>query len=97
MEVKLLVVNDMKIGNSHFPRKLTFIEGSVWKSMLGYCIVSSELVKYVKSFSILHDMILPSDHAPMLLTLSRSCVNLPSLLSRAMMLGDHAVLHSNIK
>ncbi len=40
MEEKLLVVNDMKFGNSHFKSKLTYKQASVWKSVLDFCIVS---------------------------------------------------------
>lgn len=91
---QLLVVNNACVDGKHYPSKLTYRQGTEWISELDICAVSRNMVECVHSFSVLQNFELPSDHAPISLTLQPPSVNLDSLSVRASNLGDHAVLYS---
>ncbi len=90
----LVVVNNLKTPTRHFPSKQTFRKVTRWISELDSCIVSHDLVNYVQSFEVFQDQFFPSDHAPITLSVQPPLIDVMSLLSRAHLLGDHAVLHS---
>ena len=60
----LLPVNNLK-GDKSWPSKLTFRRGARWISEVDVCLVSQTIVDSVSSFSVDHNLKMPSDHAPM--------------------------------
>ena len=95
-EEKLAIVNNAKIKNKHFNSKLTYKQGNIWTSELDLCIMSPNLLNRITNFNIIQDFSLPSDHAPLSLTLQQ-CLCLDTLLEHATYLGDHAVFYSRNK
>ena len=95
-EEKLAIVNNAKIKNKHFNSKLTYKQGRIWTSELDLCIMSPNLLNSITNFNIIQDFSLPSDHAPLSITL-KQCLCLDTLLEHATYLGDHAVFYSRNK
>jgi len=95
-EEKLAIVNNAKIKNKHFNSKLTYKQGRIWTSELDLCIMSPNLLDSITNFNIIQDFSLPSDHAPLSITL-KQCLCLDTLLEHATYLGDHAVFYSRNK
>ena len=95
-EEKLAIVNNAKIRSKHFNSRLTYKQGSNWTSELDLCIMSPNLLNRVTQFNIIHDLSLPSDHAPLTFALQQNLC-LDKLLEHATFLGDHAVLYSRPK
>ena len=95
-EEKLAIVNNAKIKNKHFNSKLTYKQGKIWTSELDLCIMSPNLLNSITNFNIIQDFSLPSDHAPLSITL-KQCLCLDTLLEHATYLGDHAVFYSRNK
>lgn len=93
-ELKLLVVNNLKTLFQHFRSKLTYRQASVWKSELDICIASPNMLRFMTDFTVWQDTCLPSDHAPIAVSLSTPDISLDSLYSRARCLGDHATLYT---
>ena len=65
--------------------------------MLDYCVKPRSVVNSVTDFDTLHDLSLPPDHAPIIISLPQPSENLSSLYNRTGILGDNALLHSNVK
>ena len=97
IDTKMLVVNNLKTATQHFESKLTFRKASVWKSEIDVCVASTGILKCISDFDVLHDTSLPSDHAPITLTLQSPNVDMVELHSRALQLGDHATLYNSNK
>lgn len=95
LENKLIVLNNLKTVNRHFLSSKAYRKRDVWISELDTCIVTPELVKCVADFAVIKEADMPSDHAPISVTLGSPRVCLDNVLTRASMLGDHAVLHGN--
>lgn len=64
-------------------------------SELDTCVASSCMLQHLSDFSVIQRADLPSDHAPITVSVSRTRVDLDSLLVRAASLGDHAALYGN--
>lgn len=96
LENKLLVLNNLKTGDRHFMSSKTYRKRDIWISELDTCLVSPNLVKCVDDFAVIKGRDLPSDHAPISVTLSCSGMCLDNIIARASMLGDHAVVHSRV-
>ncbi|CAL4124081.1 unnamed protein product, partial [Meganyctiphanes norvegica] len=88
-EEQMLVINNMQTPDMHFTSKKTFRKGREWTSELDTCFVSKRLVKFIKYFDVIHDESLPSDHAPITITLQPPSPCLETLRSRACDLGKH--------
>ena len=68
----LLVINNLKYREKHFPGKKSFRRGDTWVSELDTCVISSRLLDFVKHFAVLQRAGgLPSDHA--LITINGCC------------------------
>lgn len=93
-ETNMLVLNNIKLGGQHFLSSKTYRKGREWVSELDTCIMSPSVLSSVKQFSVLQRESLPSDHAPVALTMSLSTMDMKSLCTRAHHLGDHAVLYN---
>ena len=89
VDEQLVVVNNMKTGYAHFTSKKTFKRGGEWISELDTCIISVNLVKYVKHFDVIDGENLPSDHAPVVMSLQVPSPCLDSVMARAGDLGKH--------
>ena len=96
-ESELVLINNLKTPFKHFVSKKTYKKGSEWISELDTCVASASVVSRVDEFSVFHNDSLPSDHAPIAITLSLPGIDLENLCSRAGHLGDHAILHNNKK
>lgn len=94
-EPKMLVLNNLKTTVNHYMSKKTYKQGNEWVSELDVCLVSLPVVSRVAKFDVLRDCSVPSDHAPIAVTLSKPNCNVDELNVRAGYLGDHAVLHNN--
>ena len=91
-EERMLVINNLKTPNRHFKSKKTFKKGQVWISELDTCIVSECLVKCISNFDVIHDNLLPSDHAPITMSLCAPAPCLDTLRARAEDLGKHGAV-----
>ena len=58
-------------------------------------MASRTLIKFIDDFSVVQCVDLPSDHAPITLTVAGTGVDLANPLDRASQLGDHAALYSS--
>ncbi|XP_063888609.1 uncharacterized protein LOC135115608 [Scylla paramamosain] len=88
-EEELLVVNNLQNMNSHYLNKKTYCKGSEWISELDICIVSKGLLSLIESFDVVRDNSLPSDHAPISVTLQPPSPCLETLKLRSFELGKH--------
>ena len=61
------------------------------------CFASSSLICDISDYKVYNDVLLPSDHAPISLSITTSCVDTKHLEYRASCLGDHAVLYSGTR
>ncbi len=58
------------------------------------CLFSFTGLRRISRFEVLRDFMLPSDHAPITITMSVPDQNLNNLSLRAGYLGDHAILYN---
>ena len=94
-ENNLVVVNNLKTHDKHFVSNKTYKKRDTWISELDTCVASVNLLKYISAFNVLQRGDLPSDHAPIVLTISTFGSDLDNIMSRAESLGDHSVLHQS--
>lgn len=66
-----------------------------WISELDTCVASPALVSHLCDFSVVERRDLPSDHAPITVTVESSDLDLDGLLTRAALLGDSATRYGN--
>lgn len=92
---KLVVLNNMKTSNKHFPIGKTYRKRDAWVSELDTCIASPGLVPYVDELVVVKRTDLPSDHAPICMSLRIPGTHLDNVLARAELLGDHAALYGD--
>lgn len=96
MDSKLLLINNLKTPTAHYVSNMTYKKGGVWLSEIDTCLVSPSVLGDVSDFSVIHNESLPSDHAPISVSITMNRINLEDLSSRAKHLGDHAVLYNNV-
>ena len=96
IEDKLLVINNLKTPHSYFQSRKTFRRGREWISEIDTCIVSKGLINFVGGYEVVENDSLPSDHAPIAITLQPPCVSLELLKLRASYLGKHGAEYSNV-
>ena len=94
-ESGLLLVNNLKTPSKHFLSNKTYRKGNDWLSELDTCLVSTRVLSDVREFSVINNISLPSDHAPISLRMSIPDVDIECLSSRAQYLGGHTVLYGN--
>lgn len=88
----LLVINNLMTSDKHFVSDKTYRKKGIWISELDTCITSRSLVKCISDFCVVRQSGLPSDHAPIAVTISTTGVDLDSILMRAKSLGDYSTL-----
>ena len=93
METKMVVLNNLQYQGQHYKSDKTFRKGTDWVSELDTCVVSPKLLTNMQDLSVLKDLQLPSDHAPLAITMLLSHIELEKLKERANSLGGHAVLN----
>ena len=91
----LLVVNNLRTFDKHFVSDKTYRKKGTWISELDTCIVSQNLVRCINDFSVVRQSGLPSDHAPIAVTVTTD-VDLDSILMRAKSLGDYSALCGDV-
>ena len=96
VESGLLVINNLRTAFQHFASMKTFRRGGNWISEIDTCIASPNLVKYMNNFLVHQTDYLPSNHAPLSVSVRLPNLKRDWILSRAFLLGDHAVLHSAV-
>ncbi len=92
---QLVVVNNLKTRDRHFTGNKTYKRGDMWISELDLCVASLHLIDRLCDFKVVQRSDLPSDHAPVSVTISLKGEDLDSILDRASSLGDHAVLYGS--
>ena len=63
----LIVLNNLKYYENYFSDLSTFRRRNIWISQLDLCIISKSIINQVTSFDVNQDLLLPSDHAPIIL------------------------------
>ena len=91
----LLVINNLKCQHRHFPGNKTYRRRDTWVSELDTCVASPTLIGHMSDFSVLQRDDLPSDHAPITVTIASVGADLDGLLARATSLGDSAALYGS--
>ena len=66
---KLLVVNNLSTEHNSFKGNFTYKKGKRWVSEVDVCLVSRSMVSNIEHFFVDHTSSLPSDHAPVTITL----------------------------
>lgn len=89
IEEQLLVVNNLHKFDVHFVSQKTYCKRGEWISELDICIVSKGLLNFVECFEVVRDRTLPSDHAPIVITLQPPCPCLDIIEIRSSELGKH--------
>ena len=59
------------------------------------CVTSPSLLQYLHDFAVIQRADLPSDHAPICISIDSPGTHLDNILSRAALLGDHAALYGS--
>ena len=95
LENKLMILNNAKINEKHFSSEKTYKKRGIWVSELDVCVTSPSLVQYLHDFSVIKREGLPSDHAPITVSMSSPRTPIENIISRACTLGDHAVLYGS--
>ena len=88
MEEQLLV-NNLLTKDVHFQSKKTFSRRKEWISELDTCIVSNNLINIIESSNVIRDNYLPSDHAPIVITMQSPSFCLQTLTILSSELGKH--------
>ena len=89
----VLVLNNLKTCDSHFKSNLTYRQEQTWISEKDSCPASLNLVSCISNFLVHLNLALPSDHAPLSISIRDPSINLEHLAAQAAQLEDHAVLH----
>ena len=89
---KLILINNLKTGEHHFIGGKTYKRRDTWISELDTCIASPCVVNRLSNFEVVKCSDLPSDHAPVTVTVSLTGVDLNHLEARASQLGDYSAL-----
>ena len=96
----LLLINRLCGPNFQFPQRLMYRQKTRWVSELDHIYVSRSLLNAVHSFQIIDDMTLPSNHAPVSVSIALSQIDdrdniLKNLELRAAQIGDHTPASPN--
>lgn len=65
----LLVVNNLHTMTYSFPSSLTYRKREKWISEVDYCLITARYINCVKSFEVNQNTDMPSDHAPLSMSL----------------------------
>ena len=85
---RVVPLNHMIRGERHFAGSLTFKKKSKWISQIDWALCSMSKVPAVTSFDILPDVNLPTDHAPISVTLAGDQCYYEGLIASAADLGQ---------
>ena len=95
LDNNLLVLNNLKTQDRHYVSSKTYRKRNIWVSELDTCIVSPCLLEHIHDFAVNKRADLPSDHAPISVSMVSPGTHLDNILARAELLGDHAVLYGS--
>ena len=82
----LLPVNHLKIGNLVCDGNFTFRQKKNWISHIDWCLCSGKLIRNVEAFNVESNIVFPSNHAPISLSIKCDTPNPDMLLDRAKLL-----------
>jgi hypothetical protein len=91
----LLLLNNLCTTTKYYKSALTFRQGARWISEIDGCLISPSLLKSITDFEVDQRTSLPSDHAPICLTVKLRPESPPSaaeLRRRSEILGNHREL-----
>ena len=90
-EHQLVVLNNLLHipSSKHFQGNFTFRRARNWVSELDCVIASYQLIPACESFTVIHEEVFKSDHAPIQLCLSIPAISTDVLLKRSAELGSH--------
>ena len=92
----LIVLNNIKTTNAHFPSQKTFKRRNQWVSEIDTIVTSYEMLNYFEQFTVHQTDWLPSNHAPISINLKCPKVNLDLLLTRAEYFCGHGSLMGKV-
>lgn len=90
-------INGLTFRRHQFRGGLTFRKGRRWVSQIDWAMTSIPVLKHIQSFSVMNDVAVPTDHAPIELILNKLETSASELLNRASDLGESAFSGSRIK
>ena len=82
----LVPVNNLKKGSLTFTGGLTYRQGQVWKSQIDWAICSLGCLECVEDFQVVYESSLPSNHAPIYVTVGNDSSLFVSLVERSRLL-----------
>ena len=89
------MINYLKTPRKYFIGSKTYKKRDAWISELDTCVASVGLISKLNEFTVFFQRSnLPSDHAPVAVTVSTTGADINNILARAVSLGDHATLYS---
>ena len=89
---ELVPVNNLRTTNARWNSKLTFRRKGNWISEVDHCLVHRSMVNNIQTFDVLHDLTMPSDHAPITISfnfLEGGFFENDDLLERSSLLGSY--------
>lgn len=95
VENNMCVLNNLKTQHRHYVSSKTYRKRNIWVSELDTCVVSPCLLEHIHEFTVIKRADLPSDHAPITVSIANPGTHVDTLLARADFLGDHAVLYGS--
>ena len=90
-------INGLSIWERHFRGELTFRKGRTWISQIDWAMASIPALQHIQAFRVLKDVIVPTDHAPIELIISKFEASESELLNRASDLGEEAFHGSRVR
>ena len=98
IDCDMVPLNHLKSNDKQFTGGLTYREGKRWVLEVDWFITSFEAVPAISSLEIDQSLSVPSDHAPISITINCELLLPPqveSLLERSQQLGSHTVLEQS--
>ena len=92
----IVPVNNLIYEQKTFHGGLTYRQKDNWVTQLDWALVSKSAIKHVHSFKILNDIVLPTNHAPVEITIGGFYTPASDLLERAKQLGVSYPKETNI-
>ena len=84
----LFPINHLEVAGRNFRGNWTYKQGQTWKSQIDWALVSHDGLCNILNFEILHDLKIPTDHAPLLLKMGNFQISPSHILQRALQLDE---------
>lgn len=96
LDNKLVGLNYLITQDKHSVSSKTHRKRNAWVSEIDTCVVSPKLLEYVHEFVFIKRANMPSDHAPICVTMSSPGTHMDNVLARAALLRDHTALYGSV-